>query len=187
MVNRPRMEPSSRSLEDLVSGIDAAIASEASPNSSPDLARRTDTSDRYVAFSVGGILFAAAVPSVQEINRVPPITPVPNVPAWLLGVTNLRGDVVSVVDLRAFLDLEAVDARDSRRILVARSPITTCLVVDQVDGMVRIPRDQLQAPDAAGRDKASAFIRGFYHGADQLTTVLDIEKLLESPEMRQFD
>ena len=187
MVNRPRMEPNPRSLEDLVSGIDAAIASEAGPTSDPDRSRQTDTSDRYVAFLVGGILFAAAVPSVQEINRVPPITPVPNVPAWLLGVTNLRGDVVSVVDLRAFLDLEGAAAKDTRRILVVRPPVTTCLVVDPVDGIVRISRDQLQAPDANGRDKASAFIPGFDHGADQLTTVLDIEKLLESPEMRQFD
>jgi chemotaxis signal transduction protein len=83
--------------------------------------------------------------------------------------------------------LEPSGCKGLQRILVVRAPITTCLVVDQVDGMVRIPRDQLQAPDAASRDKASSFVRGFYHGADQLTTVLDIEKLLESPEMRQFD
>jgi hypothetical protein len=80
MVNRPRMEPNPRSLEDLVSGIDAAIASEASPNAIQTLRGEPTRAIAMWRSRSAESCLRRPVPSVQEINRVPPITAVPNVP-----------------------------------------------------------------------------------------------------------
>ncbi len=95
--------------------------------------------NRFVLLSIASTHYAVSEAYVTELERVPRITPVPRVPPWLRGVTNLRGDIVSVIDMRTFLGLEA-HSPQSARILVVRlpdDPFSTGLIVDAVDRIVR--------------------------------------------------
>src|SRR5262245_9851243 len=93
---------------------------------------------RLIRFSLGNTSYAVHESFVTELDRVPKTTLVPQTPAWLRGVTNLRGDILSVVDLRMFIGLDPTPAA-SGRMLVLRLPeedFSLGLLVDTVDGIL---------------------------------------------------
>jgi purine-binding chemotaxis protein CheW len=146
--------------------------------------------ERYLLFTLHGLLYAVAVPQVLEVGRLPAITPVPNVPAWLRGVVNLRGEILSVIDVRTFLGLEEGHYTESSRMLVVKTlgeEMTTSLVVDQVKGFVQLPKTSVQTPAAPAEDKVAPYLAGVCEYADQTLAVFDLERLLRSPEVRQFE
>ena len=139
-------------LADLVAAIDAELAASHRAADEPAAARRAPAEDRHVVFSLADLRCAVPIRNVAEIDLVPRITPVPHVPEWVLGVTNLRGDIVSVVDLGSLCGLAAPAAEAPRRILVVRGApgdTAACLVVDKVEGLARLSRDSIQPPRAA--------------------------------------
>jgi purine-binding chemotaxis protein CheW len=151
---------------------------------------REGTFERYLLFTLAGTRYAVSVPHVLEIDRIPPITPVPNVPTWVLGVINLRGDILSVIDFRTFLGIEEARQEEGSRMLMiktARDEITTSLIVDQVKGFVRLPKTSLQTPTTPLQDKAAPYISGVCEHDEQALAVFDLERFLLSPEIRQFE
>jgi chemotaxis signal transduction protein len=106
------------------------------------------------------------------------------------GVINLRGDIVSVVDLRTYLGMEGSAPEESWRILVARSllgEITSCLIVDRVEGIVRLPDASIQPPRLAPDERIAPYVRGFCEEASRILVVLDLDKLLLSEDFRRFE
>ncbi len=125
--------------------------------------------------------FALPLAGVLEVRRLPSVAPIPHLPDWLLGVTNWRGEVLSVVDLAAFLGLAAATVAPARRLVVVRAAqeeMTTGLVVDRVCGLRSLPADDLAAP---------AIAVPFLLGVSGAAVVLDLEGLLRSPRMRRPD
>lgn len=146
--------------------------------------------ERYVTFAIAESLYAVSVTSVLEISRVPRMTPIPNVPPWIPGVINLRGEMISVIDLRAFLGIDETYQADSRRLLVVKTPgeeITTSLVVDQVRGLVRLDTKQMTAAGTSLDDWVAPYLTGVFEYEDQVLAVMDLERFLLSPEICQFD
>jgi chemotaxis signal transduction protein len=152
---------------------------------SPDAA----TLKRHVVFSIGSTEYAVPILTVSEVVRPLKITPVPNVPEWLLGVANLRGDIISVVDLRVFFGQVAPENLPSNRMLVVHSQneeVTTGLIVDRAGGIFDLPQEQIRSPSAPIDDKVSPFMHGVSEVNDRLLVVLDLNHLLLSTEMEQF-
>jgi purine-binding chemotaxis protein CheW len=146
--------------------------------------------ERYVLFTLAGSCYAVPVPSILEIGRIPRITPVPNVPAWVRGVINLRGEILSVIDFRLFLGLEEAHHGEHSRMLVVkttRDDIMTSLIVDQVMGIAPLAKARMETPAAPPGNKAVPYLNGAYEYADQVCAVFDLERLLLSPEVRQFE
>lgn len=146
--------------------------------------------ERYILFSVGGSRYVVPVPAVLEIGRIPRITPVPNVPEWIRGVINLRGDILSVIDFRTFLGLEEQHHTDQSRMLVVKTPgdeITTSLIVDQIMGIIPLSPTRLELPATIATQKAAPYLTGAYEHDQQLCAVFDLERLLLSPEICQFE
>ncbi|HUQ88847.1 MAG TPA: chemotaxis protein CheW, partial [Vicinamibacterales bacterium] len=144
---------------------------------------------RFVLLSIASSHYAVPEAFVTELERVPRVTMVPRVPAWLLGVTNLRGDIVSVIDLRAYLGL-APHASSTGRMLVVRlldEPFATGLIVDAVDRIVTLRTDEVKAPASPLEGALAPFISGVCATRDRLVAVLDVNRLLRSPDIRQFD
>jgi len=145
--------------------------------------------ERFVQLSIAMAHYAVPESFVTELDRVPPITPVPRVPAWLRGVTSLRGDILSVVDMRTFLGLEPASPH-SARMLVVRLPdeeFAAGLIVDTVDRIVAIPGAEIRPPAAPLDGPLVAYLRGVCTIGDRLVAVLDLDRLLRSSEFRQFD
>ena len=144
---------------------------------------------RYVLLSIASAHYAVREAFVTELERVPKITPVPHVPAWVRGVTNLRGDILSVVDMRTFLGLEA-SSSNSARMLVVRllnEDFATGLLVDGVDRIVSVPPGRITPPESALEGPLAAYLTGMCVIDELLVAVLDLDRLLRSPEIRQFE
>lgn len=155
------------------------------------LAAESSTQDeQYVIFSLAGTEYAVPIMNVTEIGYPLNVTAVPNVPDWILGVANLRGDLISVVDLRMFFGLERMTSGESVRMLVGRTfqeDLTVGLIVDRAHGIRHLPVEQIEKPTAGIESKISPYLLGTYEHEGHLLVVLDLDRVLASAEMRQFE
>ena len=95
--------------------------------------------EQYLIFSLLEYELAIKAEHIQGVERLVDVTPVPNVASWVRGVINLRGSIASVVDFRAFLDMEPLPYNPRTRLLsVQYNEMVICLVVDGVSEMVPI-------------------------------------------------
>jgi purine-binding chemotaxis protein CheW len=176
-------------LEEVLAEIDAETTVAASPVSPiPIKPSGASSQGRYVLFSLATTEYAVPIENVSEIGRPLKVTWVPNVPDWILGVANLRGDVLSIVDLAAFLNIQAPTQPTTGRMLVAHSPLadmSTGLIVDRVNGIRNLPGDQILPPTAPIADRVAPYLRGVCEYEGHLLVVLDLDQLLLSPEMQQ--
>ena len=125
-----------------------------------------------------------------ELQRLPRITPLPSAPEWLRGVTNLRGEMLSVVDLRSLLGLPPTESSVSQRLVVVRSTveeIATGWIVDRMIGVRRLAMEDMQPSSTLTIGAAVRFLSGIVDCEGQLIAVLDVNRVLSSPVMRQFE
>ena len=146
--------------------------------------------EQYIIFALDRVEYAVSITNIMEIGRPLEITWMPNVPEWLLGVANLRGDIISVVDLRTFLGLPRNEFQENGRLLVTQShneDMTVGLIVDRVTGLGSLQTGRIGAPTAPIEDQVAPYLRGVYEHEGRLLVVLNLDKLLLSAEMQQFE
>lgn len=162
----------------------AVLASETGADTAAASASR-----RFVLFSIAGATYAVLGQFVTEVERVPKITPVPRVPAWLRGVTSLRGEVVSLIDLRILLGLEHASLHNGRLLVVRLldEEFSAGLVVDEVDQIAAIPEADLHPPASPLEGALAPYLTAVGQVRDRFVAVLDLDALLHSAEIRQFD
>ena len=187
--------PAEDPLDDLVSAIDAEVGAQAFEDvTTADeavQARQRDFKDDHIVFSLLGTSYAVPIGQVTDLEKLPALTTVPHVPDFVLGVANLRGDIISVLDLRTFLGFEQSERLDQGRVLIVKvgqDQTTSGLMVDEVQGIRSIPGGDIGAPAAPLEDKVSGLLRGVYQDEErnQLVNVMDLEKLFQSEEMQQL-
>lgn len=147
------------------------------------------TEEQYVIFNLSGTEYAVPISNVTEIGNPLGVTPVPNVPDWMLGVANLRGDVTSVIDLRIFLGMEPAAYEKSSRMMVAQTreeELKLGLIVDRVSGISFLDREKMGPPTNID-DQISPYLVGTHEQNGRLLVALDLEKLLLSSQIRQFE
>lgn len=145
---------------------------------------------QHIVFSMGEVDYAIPVESVVEYGHPLTVTPVPNLPDWLLGVANVHGDIISMVDLRLFMGLERHDYDQDGRMLVVRSKsddLTVGLIVDRVKGIRVVGQELFTMPASPVEDRLAPFVRGATELQGRLLFLLNLDQLLHSPEMRQFE
>jgi chemotaxis signal transduction protein len=154
-----------------------------------DAVRDAARGERYVLLSIASAHYAVLEAFVTELERVPKITPVPRVPAWVRGVTNLRGDILSVVDMRTFLGLDAASPVTARMLVVRLldQDFSTGLLVDGVDRIVAVAPDQIRPPESSLEGPLAAYLSGVCVIGERLVAVLDLDGLLRSSDIRQFE
>lgn len=135
-------QPGSRSSIGQIAALQSQLvqASQLRPESVASGAQaNVGTGEQYLVFSLLECECALKAEHIQGVERLVDVTPVPNVVPWVRGVMNLRGSVASVVDLRAFLDMEQLPYNPRTRLLsVQYNEMVICLVVDGVSDMVPI-------------------------------------------------
>ena len=133
-----------------------------------------------VIFGIGEELYAFRTHPIHEIRLVEDVTPVPCTPNYILGVTNIRGLIYSIVDLGRFLGLESVKLTDqSRLILVGQEGIELGFLVDRVIEKVDVRADQLIRSSAALRGIKDENVEGIITFQNKMVIVLDINHLLK--------
>lgn len=139
------------------------------------------TRSRYLTFVLGAERHAIALPLVKEIRVFDQLTPVPNVPAYIPGLMNLRGSLVPVVDLRTRLGLPCPQY-DKQTVIVVLllGKKRVGVIVDTVLEVLPVPADGvLPAPDL-GAHTARSFLRASLRCDDTTYLVLDVEALLST-------
>ncbi len=181
-------------LDDIVGRIDSDVAAAFGPGGMAGAAAEESAEHadlhQYVLFCLGDTDYAAPIENVLEIGLPIRTTPVPNVPEWLVGVANMRGDILSVVDLRMFLQTGSTEHTPTERILVAHSrhgTMMTALVVDGVRGIRSFDENRIIASAGLREGNTAPYQRGMYEYEQHVLEVLDLEKLLLSHKMQQFE
>jgi purine-binding chemotaxis protein CheW len=147
-----------------------------------------NSSQQYVTFSLGEELFGVEVARTREILSLTPVTKVPQTPGYLLGVINLRGQVVPVVDMRLKLGLPAgAETEDTCIIvvdvLVDGETITVGALADAVREVMDIRSDQIEPPPRLGTRLNTEFINGMGKVDEQFMILLNIDKIFNSDEL----
>lgn len=145
--------------------------------------------ERHVLFDLAGTRFAAPIGQVREVIRPPAVTPVPGMPDWLKGLTNVRGDVVSVVDLPGFLRLDERPDATRRGLLLAHTAdgeVLVGLLVDEVASIRRLPTDGPALPPGLEGDRVTPFLSGVCEHQQRLIPRLDLERLLRADELHSL-
>jgi len=143
--------------------------------------------NQVVCFRIGRELFGVSIHIVQEIVRVPEVTPVPEMPGFVEGVINLRGKIVSIVDLGKRLKIEAAAKTRTNRILVIEVERKVIgLLVDAVTEILRIPPESVEpAPDIV-TSVGAEYIVGVGKLPDKLIILLDLKNILKPEEIRRL-
>ena len=142
---------------------------------------------QFVGFQIADQQYAFRIEQIQEIVILDQVTPTPQVADHVEGVSNLRGAIIPIINLRKLLGLEpkTVDA-ETRTIVVNVGERTTGCTVDMVSQVIRISEDRIQpAPETVTADGAD-YISGFAQLDDQLIVLLDIDKLLTSERLQKL-
>lgn len=136
------------------------------------------TGDRFLSFAVGTEEYAIPLLSVKEVIAVPEITPVPYTPPYFLGIMNLRGQVISVIDFRQKLGVKSKTTQETAVIICDLNPSSLGVVVDSVNSVLSPSASEVSPKPAIQSSKATDFITSVYRKDKQLVLLLDIAKAL---------
>lgn len=137
----------------------------------------TQISKQYCTFFVDGQFFGVEVLNVQEVLRYQQMTGVPLAPPTVRGLINLRGQIVTAIDLRRRLELPPRPGQDLPMNVVIRGEDgAISLLVDEIGDVVEINDDVFESPPETLRGVAREIIKGVYKLKDRLLLVLDTER-----------
>lgn len=134
---------------------------------------------QWVTFQLGEETYGVNVMQVQEVLRVTEIAPVPGAPDYVLGIINLRGNVVTVLDTRKRFGMGARDPDDNSRILIIESnDLVVGILVDSVSEVVYLRQSEIEPTPNVGNEESSRFIQGVCNRNNQLLILVELNKLL---------
>lgn len=134
---------------------------------------------QLVSFKIGSEEYGIDILKVQEINRMPDITKVPQAPHYVDGVINLRGKVIPIINTRRKFSLEEKEAdKDTRIVVVDINGEVIGLVVDSVNEVLRIPHSIVEPPPNVTIDSGANYITGVARLEDRLLILLDLASLV---------
>lgn len=145
---------------------------------------------KYLTFALGKEEYGLEILKVREIIGFMDITAVPQTPAYVRGVINLRGQVISVVDLRAKFGMESAPRTDETCIIVveirqAGRKLSTGIIVDRVKEVLNIAADQIEDAPSFGAAVDTDFILGMGKIGDSVKILLDIDRVLTAGEVAE--
>lgn len=133
----------------------------------------------WVTFYLEQEKYGVDVMLVREVLKHTEIAPVPGAPDFVLGIINLRGNVVTVIDTRTRFGLPRVEETDATRIVVIESEDKVVgMMVDSVAEVVDIPEAEIETAPNVGNDTSAKYIKGVSKQGDELLILVDINKLL---------
>lgn len=145
-----------------------------------------DPVTQWVTFFLENEKYGINVMRVQEVLRMTEIAPVPGAPDFVLGIINLRGNVVTVIDTRKRFALPEKEADDNTRIVIIETENQVVgILVDSVAEVVDLSEDEIETAPNVGNDESSKYIRGVSSRGDQLLILVDVNKLLNEEEWEE--
>ncbi len=143
---------------------------------------------QWVTFRLDGETYGINVMQVQEVLRYSEIAPVPGAPSYVLGIINLRGNVVTVIDTRHRFGLTNGEVTDNTRIVIIETDNHVIgIMVDSVAEVVYLNQSEIETAPNVGNEESAKFIQGVCHKNDELLILIDLNKLLTNEEWAELD
>ncbi|PKH00784.1 chemotaxis protein CheW [Paraglaciecola sp. MB-3u-78] len=156
-------------------------------NSSNAAAANGDEVLQWVTYKLGDETYGINVMQVQEVLRHTEIAPVPGAPDYVLGIINLRGNVVTVIDTRSRFGLPSSDISDNSRIVIIESDEQVVgILVDSVAEVVYLRSSEIDSAPNVGTEDSAKFIQGVSNRDGQLLILVDLNKLLNDEEWTEI-
>ncbi|BCE01883.1 chemotaxis protein CheW [Marinicellulosiphila megalodicopiae] len=138
---------------------------------------------QWVTFRLDNETYGINVMQVQEVLRYTEIAPVPGAPNYVMGIINLRGNVVTVIDTRERFGLPSQELSDNTRIVIIETDEQVVgILVDAVAEVVYLRQSEIELAPNVGNDESAKFIQGVCHKNDELLILVELEKLLSDVE-----
>jgi purine-binding chemotaxis protein CheW len=132
---------------------------------------------QVVVFKVNEEQFAVEAAKVQSINDMMEITKVPKSAEYIKGLINLRGTIISLLDINLLLNIEKAEGSQENIIILNLKDESVGVTVDQVDEVLEIEEDLVEFVET---DRNKAYIKGVINFKDRIITLIDIAKLIEN-------
>lgn len=138
---------------------------------------------QWVTYRLDEETYGINVMQVQEVLRYTEIAPVPGAPDYVLGIINLRGNVVTVIDTRSRFGLPPTDTTDNTRIVIIESDEQVVgILVDSVAEVVYLRSSEIDSTPNVGTEESAKFIQGVSNRNGSLLILVDLNKLLSDEE-----
>ncbi len=154
---------------------------------SNNVAANNDEVLQWVTYKLGEETYGINVMQVQEVLRHTEIAPVPGAPDYVLGIINLRGNVVTVIDTRSRFGLPPSDITDNTRIVIIESDDQVVgILVDSVAEVVYLRSSEIDSAPNVGTEESAKFIQGVSNRDGELLILVDLNKLLNDEEWSEI-
>src|SRR5690606_18136230 len=138
---------------------------------------------QWVTFRLDDETYGINVMQVQEVLRYSEIAPVPGAPDYVLGIINLRGNVVTVIDTRQRFGLTSTDVTDNTRIVIIEADKQVVgIMVDSVAEVVYLRQSEIETAPNVGNEEAAKFIQGVCNKNGELLILVELEKMMSEQE-----
>jgi len=149
-------------------------------------ARAEDATTQWVTFQLDDEIYGINVMQVQEVLPMTEIAPVPGAPPYVMGIINLRGNVVTVIDTRMRFGLAQKTPEEGDRIVVVETDDQVAgIVVDGVAEVTYVRESEVDTAPNVGNDDAARYIWGVVSREDSLTILVDVNRLLTRDEWEE--
>jgi purine-binding chemotaxis protein CheW len=181
------------SLDDLIAAIDRETGEISIPEPGKEellnLTRvGTPVHKQFILFAIEDTQFAIPLSNALEVGHLPDITPLPNLPKWVQGISNIRGEILSLINFKAFLGIPSSGSKGEQRfIIIHNDEMKVGIIVDRVMGILSLDRlDSEIQKNPYRKGEIANYIQGAAVSGDTVTNIFDIDRLLSSPRMANF-
>ena len=141
----------------------------------------------FLQFDLGNESYGVKLLSVKEVITVPEVTPLPNGPSYFQGIMNLRGQIISIVDLRKKLGIKSKSNIDEDAVVIVDfDGVSIGLIFDSINKVLSFDLSQLVEIPEVQSQVNSKYIQGVHRGDEKLTLVLDLAKIFNLVELQEF-
>ncbi len=149
--------------------------------------RKLENAGKYLTFFLESEEYGIPILKVQQIIGVTSITVVPRTPHYVLGVINLRGKIIPVIDIRRKLDMPSVEPSEANCIIVVKSNgIEMGMYVDRVNEVLLVTSDDIEDTPFFGGQVSTDYLVGIAKTQGRVRLLLDIDKALSTSELLQM-
>jgi purine-binding chemotaxis protein CheW len=143
---------------------------------------------QWVTFRLDNETYGINVMQVQEVLRYSEIAPVPGAPSYVLGIINLRGNVVTVIDTRQRFGLDSADVTDNTRIVIIEADKQVVgILVDSVAEVVYLRQSEIETAPNVGNDESAKFIQGVCNKNGELLILVELDKMMSEEEWSELE
>lgn len=146
-----------------------------------DLGKNDYDQNRFVSFSLNNEIFCISLKFVKEFCKLKmlALTPVPCVPEFIMGLVNFRGDFITIVDVKSFLNIRKTNLTDKSKIIVLKSPnLKVGLIVDEVFDIVNIPAEMISRSGNIKYERSNYCMAEVIRNDGTVMSILDLESLI---------